>query len=58
MTHAFAVFLIWLMSLFGVSNCEPVRGVSVGICIETSAPAPPPPAAVAVPNTRAISNGF
>ncbi len=60
MSHVFAVFLIWLMSLFGVQNCEPIKGMeSVGICIEeTAAPTPPPPVTGPGAGLRAISNGF
>jgi hypothetical protein len=59
MSHAFAVFLIWILSLFGIQNCEPIDGLpGVGICIEEPAPPPPalPPGAGAV--AHEISNGF
>jgi len=71
MSHSLAVFVVWMMSVFGVPNCEPIPGVeTVRVCIQvdvrkgvrvqnqnTNPPTPPPP--VAPPATTfAISNGF
>ena len=62
MSHVVAVFVIWVMSIFGINNCEPIKGMeSVSICIEVNVtPPPPPPVQPPGPGagTVAISNGF
>ena len=63
MSYALSVFLFWIMSLLGVPECEPVKGMeTTGVCIEQpSQPTPPPPPVDRTPpgaNAVAISNGF